>query len=49
MSLVGARALSYANQIGDQIQNSTGSGTGDRILDELRSDTYAVASSWATI
>jgi len=41
---VGLRALSYANQIGTEIQRiQQEQEEGDQILDELRADTYAVA------
>lgn len=44
ITLVGFRALSYANQIGTEIQRiQQEQEEGDQILDELRADTYAVA------
>ena len=44
ITLVGLRALSYANQIGTEIQRiQQEQEEGDQILDELRADTYAVA------
>ena len=44
ITLVGLKALSYAEQIGVEIQNiQQEQEESDQILDELRADTYAVA------
>jgi hypothetical protein len=44
ITLVGLKALSYANQIGVEIQNiQQEEEESDQILDELRADTYAAA------
>jgi signal transduction histidine kinase len=44
ISLVGLKALSYANQIGTEIQRiQQEQEASDQILDELRADTYAAA------
>jgi len=44
ISLVGLKALGYANQIGTEIQRiQQEQEESDQILDELRADTYAAS------